>query len=171
MVLNAALAAAAGAVTLKACEYPDDVRVQAIISEQEDSIRKLTAESAMCMPDGSDGRDYSSEPLAPKDVEPPASVSDYDKLKNELIFHFTRSCQWGRDSVIVATRFRHSCEESAKLQKDIETKILHCDSALKLVETPEEKAGLEKAKTILEELSKNHHISPSQCPREPLINQ
>ena len=170
-IINAALAAAVGVVGIKACDLPQKAMTEAIIAGQKDEILKLTDQNSMCLIDSSVANNDVAEVPEPKDVEPPASVSDYEKLKNEHIFHFSRSCQWGRDSVIVATRFRHSCEESEKLLKDIETKILHCDSALKLVNTPEEKATLEKSKEILEKLAKNHHILPPQCPGKPEVNQ
>lgn len=171
LVINAALAATAGIAAHEACEYPDDNQAQEVIAEQEGLIRKLTAESTMCMLDGSDGRDIDGEDSPPKDIEPPASVSDYEKLKNDYFFSLSYSCYWGRDSLIVATRFRHSCEESEKLLKDIDIKKSHCEAAIKLASTPVEKEGLVKAEAILDELAKNHHISPSQCQRNPLINQ
>jgi len=171
LVINAALAATAGIAVHETCEYPDDLQAQEVIAEQDASIRKLTAESAMCMVDGSDGRDIRMEDSSPKDVESPASVSDYAKLKNDYLFSLSYSCYWGRDSLVVATRFRHSCDESEKLLKDISIKKSHCDAAITLADTTQEKEGLIKAGAILEELAKNHHISPPQCVRKPLINQ
>jgi len=171
LVINAALAATVAVAVHEACEYPDDNQAQEVIAEQEDAIRKLIAESTMCMPDGSDDRDIGREDSSPKDVESPASVSDYEKLKNNYIFSLSYSCYWGRDSLVVATRFRHSCDESEKLLKDIDIKKSHCDAAIKLTNTQLEKEGLVKAGAILDELANNHHISPPQCPRKPLINR
>jgi hypothetical protein len=161
-LLNIALAAAAGAVTMNILHRQDATRVQEILAEQRTTIERLTNEKIKIF----QGDVLPKEQEAPSTAQPNfVSVDDFEALRNRYYFAVSVACQFGMDPVQIATTRRNSCVQSAELNTYMSKMYQNCILAEQLAKTTQEKAMLRKAKERYVNLASNYRISPPQCPK------
>jgi hypothetical protein len=158
--LNAFLAATAGIVVMRTLPSPEEQQQQAIITEQQNTIRRLTAEKAQAL---------LGTPATEKSAEESSAVllSQFRSLENDFYYNLSVSCQFGWDPVSTAINHRNSCQESRLLNNYMQRMYSQCLKAEYFAVTPQEKEVLKKAEEQYQAYRSNYRISPPQCGKPP----
>jgi hypothetical protein len=169
-IVVASLSAALGAVTLATLKRPEEAKAAEIIADQRTQIERLT-DDLQCSGEFTRIDDVEDDSADEPEKEGCVSRETYEHCLNDLYSDRSAMCQTGMDTVEAAKNHRNSCDVALELNQHIGRSYYFCEKAEESAPSAEEKKNIRKAMDSYEELQKNHHISPRQCPDLPKLNK
>lgn len=157
-VINAFLAATAGIVAMEAYQLPDRAKNEAVITEQQSALRRVTGEKVECL--------LSKETAGQQDKqsdEETVPVSVYKNLEHEFYYNLSVNCQFGYDPVVLVSKEGQGCNNSRMLNAYMDKMHRQCSRAMEFAKTPEEQNVLKNSKEHYVALRADRHISPGKC--------
>ncbi len=160
--INACLAATACFVAMKAYQRPEQAKVEAVITEQQQALRKETGKKIECLL-SKENLDKQKKQLETETVP----VSVYKNLEHEFYYNLSVNCQFGYDPVVLLSKEGQGCKNSLMLNYFMQKMHGQCTRAKQFARTPEEHKDLENSMNRYQALRTDRHISPPKCGQPP----